>query len=228
MFRFIATFLTAATIAAAGGDNDARIAAMFAAAKSATYAARPFTEPMSLKAGQWVTYGITDDDGDRTVMTTRIISVTDGEVVMEHEMILEDDVLITQFRIKGMEAARRAGSLDDIEFVGVKIKENDGEVMEIDRMVLSMAGGMYKKSLKGMAAKPTITGDGGSQRVAAGTFSGTTKMTSDVALNGTDEESIAFAHPDVPIYGIVKSTTGDEFTMELLDFGTTGAKSAID
>jgi hypothetical protein len=91
-----------------------------------------------------------------------------------------------------------------------------------------MAKGMYSKSLKGITAKPSVTGDGGSVTVPAGTFAGTTKITSEVALNGEEEKSVAWAHPSVPLYGVVKSTTDDEFTMILLDFGTSGARSAID
>ena len=63
--------------------------------------------------------------------------------------------------------------------------------------------------------------------MSAGTFLGTTLLKTELAVNGESIETTSHVHPAVPIYGVVKSISGDEFKMELLDFGETDAVASF-
>jgi hypothetical protein len=208
-------------------DNEDRIKAMFEARKSASYPAQAFSAVTSMAVGQWVVYGLTDDDGERTIMRNAIIAHEGDEWTTEMTMINEDDVVIMQFTFKGLDAARRSGDADELEITRMALKTNDDEPMVMDGMMLSMVKGMYGKNLQGMTTKTTIEGDAGALTVVAGTFNGTTKATSKTSMTGSSEETTSWMHPAVPVYGVVKSTSSDEMTMELLDFGMTGAKPSF-
>ncbi len=142
-------------------------------------------------------------------------------------MITEDDVIVMQFTIKGLESARKSGNSDDLEITRMALKTNDDEPMVMDGMMLSMVKGMYGKNIEGMATQVTIDGDGGTLTVVAGTFNGTTKAKSKSSIAGESDETTSWMHPAIPVYGVVKSVTSDEMTMELLDFGLTGAKPSF-
>ncbi len=208
-------------------DNEARIKAMFEAKKSTSYEAKAFKDVAPMEAGQWVMYGLTDDDEERSVMKCAIVAKNGDEITIETTMITEDDVIIMQFTVKGMDAAKKGGNLDGLDFVRIAIKTNDDEPMVLEGAMLSMMKGAYSSSIEGMVPTHTEMSDGGTQTVTAGTFHGTTKAKSSVNVTGDDEETTSWIHPAVPIYAMVRSQTSDEMTMELLDFGMTGAKPSF-
>lgn len=204
-------------------DNMNRINGMFEARKNQSFPAQAFSGVPAMTVGQWVVYGITDEDGERTIMRSAVIGHSGDEWTTETTMITEDDVIIMQFTFKGLEAAKRAGNTEDLEIVRMAIKSNDDDPMVMDGMMLSMVKGMYGKNLEGLATQTTIDGDGGALTVVAGTFNGTAKAKSKSSIAGGDEETTSWMHPAIPVYGVVKSVTEEETTMELLDFGTSGA-----
>ena len=69
---------------------------------------------------------------------------------------------------------------------------------------------------------------GGTIKTLAGTFHGTTKASGEVSFLGKKYTSDSWMHPAVPINGMVKSVTAEEGqTIELLDFGLSGAKRSF-
>ena len=217
--------LTSSVLVAA--DNKEQITIYFSTKRVSEYPAAAFTAPRDLSVGQWVRYGMVDDDDVRSIMISRIVLHEGDEWTIEIEMIATDAITITQFTIKGLDVARRSGKSEDMEITKIKIKSNNDEVVVIDGIVLSMAKSVYSKALSGFAAPSTNLGDGGKVRVSAGTFLGTTLLKSESAVNGESIETTSHVHPAVPIYGVVKSISGDEFKMELLDFGDSGAVASF-
>ncbi|MCX6140837.1 MAG: hypothetical protein NTX15_08425 [Candidatus Kapabacteria bacterium] len=227
MFLRILCFLVVTSTGLIAGDNKEMINEMFATKHVSSYPAASFTAPRDFAIGQWVSYGMVNDDDERSIMISRVIGHDGDEWTIESEIITKSDRIITQYSIKGLDVARKSGKSDDMELTKIKIKTNDGEALVIDGFVLSMAKAAYGKSLKGWTTPSTVLEEGGDVLVSAGSFKGTTKIKSETAINGADEESTSYAHPAVPIYGIVKSISGDEFTMELLEFGDSGAKASF-
>jgi hypothetical protein len=64
--------------------------------------------------------------------------------------------------------------------------------------------------------------------VPAGNFEGCAKVGVQVSILGTTHKSTSWFHPAVPINGSVKGVSDDgKWTVELLDFGATGASSKL-
>jgi hypothetical protein len=226
MRLLIALFFTA-TVLHAGGVNDARIAELFAKTGK-THAAAPWTKPVAMAVGQWVMFGITDDDGERMVMKQSIIE-KDGDVVtIEMVTINEDDVIMQQLTVKGLFDGVQRGNVDDVEILKVRMKTNDDEPVEVESFILKMAQGMYSKAFKGWVTETKTVATGEDVTVPAGTFKGTTVVTSEMTATGESEETKSWVHPAVPMSGVVKSTyDGGDYTMVLLDYGMTGAKASF-
>ena len=217
--------LTSSMLVAA--DNKEQITIYFTTKRVSEYPAEAFTAPRDLSVGQWVRYGMVDDDDVRSIMITRIILHEGDEWTIEMERMAIDTITITQFNVKGLDAARISGKSDDMVITKMKIKSNNDEVVVIDGVASPMAMSAYSKALTGLTAPSTNLGDGGKVRVSAGTFLGTTLLKTELAVNGESIETTSHVHTAVPIYGVVKSISGDEFKMELLDFGETDAVASF-
>ena len=218
----LGVFALATIVQVQAADNKEKINAMFANVHNRTFPAAAFTNPMPMAVGQWALYGMTDEDGERKIFRTAIIAHEGDAWTIEITTIDEDNTVMMQMTVSGLEKARETKSLDDVEIVAIRMKQNDDEVMTIDAMMLSLTKGMYKKSLSGFSGANTA-GDGGSITVPAGTFAGTTMVISEVSIAGDSDETKSWSHPSVPVHGTVKSIVDEEDTMELLDFGTSGA-----
>ncbi len=129
--------------------------------------------------------------------------------------------------IKGLEAAAR-GDLNAVDIVWVKLKDEKGNVTQIDGVTLSITKGMYKDLLSNIYVDVTNSQDAGALTVPAGQFEGTSKIRSKTKIFGKTYEADGWYHKEVPINGLVRSVaTDNSFTSELVDFGKTGAKSSI-
>jgi len=185
-----------------------------------------FSKPMSLAVGQWVLWGLTSD-GKKSISKTSIVGKEGGGWIIEVYSLSEYDESTIQYLVKGIEQASEKGNLDEIEMVWMKIRDKDGNITMQEGMVLDMTKGFYKKALEHFSVKIDGT-DGGSVKVAAGTFPGTTKYRSQVTFLGSYYESDGWYHSEVPISGMIKSvSTDNKVTMELLDFGRTGATKSF-
>ena len=64
--------------------------------------------------------------------------------------------------------------------------------------------------------------------VPAGTFQDCAKVPVQVSIMGSTQKSTSWFHPAVPINGSVKASSADgKWTVELLDYGTSGAASKM-
>ena len=210
-------------------DYEERIRELFERTKSQTYAAQAFTAVIPYAVGQWVMYGHTDDDGERSIVKYSIVGKEGDEWTIETMIMDEDDIIVTQYVISGFEDAARSGNPEDIEFRKIRMRPSeDDDIVVIEGFVLDLAKGAYKDALKSWFHSNSDLSDGGSATVPAGTFAGTTKARSVVTIFGETVDATSWLHPAVPIHGLVKSENTDGYTSILLDFGMEGAVSSLD
>ncbi|MCO6466017.1 MAG: hypothetical protein J5I53_05300 [Bradyrhizobiaceae bacterium] len=228
MKTFVALFILAvASMTALAGDNEAEILAMFQKMKTASYPASTFTKPMAWSVGQWVLFGNTDDDGEKSVSRMAIIA-RDGEWwTVEMKNMSEDDVTILQLELKGLNFVTSADNMDQVDFRKIRMKHNDDDPIEIEGFMLNMAKGMYKDGLKGWVMENTTIKPGPAITVPAGTFAGSSVAQSKVHMLGEEVESETWLSASVPITGLIKSTSSDGYSMVLLDFGLDGATASF-
>ncbi len=180
-----------------------------------------FIHPMALKVGQWVSY-VNKIGENKSITKTSIVGKEDDAWIIENYNLTGKEEKTVQMCIKGMDKVNEAGDIDAIEFVWIKFIE-DGKLQTIEGPMLSLMKGLYKNGLKSFAVKSEGSLDGGTVKVPAGTFAGCAKIKSEVSFLGSTKTSEGFYHSEVPISGMVKSISDENDTMELVDFGLTGA-----
>ena len=184
-----------------------------------------FIKPMPLQVGQWVSY-IVKNDKEKSISKTSIVEKDGDSWVIETYSLTGKEEGFVQMCVKGMDKVNESGNTDDVEFVWIKFLK-DGKVETLEGPVLSLMKGMYKSGLKSFGVKTEGSLDGGTVKVPAGTFAGCAKIKSEVSFLGSTKTSEGFYHSEVPISGMVKSVSDDNYTMELVDFGKTGAKKSF-
>lgn len=186
--------------------------------------AKKFFAPMPLAVGQYVVHGIIEKNGTRSVMRTAIVGREMGGWIFEYYNLTEKQEAVTQMLITGLDKVRKTGSIDDIEIVWVKIRDENGQVQKIEGPMMAMMRGLYKNNLAGLDTKTTAYVDGGVIKVPAGSFAGTNTFVTETSIMGRKYKSKGWFHSAVPINGMVKSVVDDgDSTMELLQFGLKGA-----
>lgn len=204
---------------AAKADIDRRVAMLKPGA--ATVPAPTGFTPMPLATGQWTQYKMVNDKGQPSFFTQKIIgqegdafwieTVTEG---YEGRMVTK---LLASF-----------GSRTDpgqVQILAMATKDHKGNVNELPREMMPMMQGMYKSAVsmliinwQGLPQEATV--------VPAGRFESCFKARTEAKWGPWSSVSDAWAHPAVPLSGTVRSQGVDKpFTMELVAFGTSGAKS---
>lgn len=226
MSRIFPLLVLALFVASCGPSADpalqSKINSYFGKSSSKSYSGGAF-KPMPLAVGQYVVYGTTAE-GKRSILRQSIVGKESGGWIIESHSISESNESVSQMLVTGLDQARESYNPDAIDIVWVKTREGNGEVQTVEGPVLSITKGLYRKALVNFAMKFSGMNDGGMVTVPAGTFSGTQKVNSEVTVFLSTYKSEGWMHKDVPIGGTVKSVMPeDNITMELLDFGTSGA-----
>ncbi len=225
--RAVAFLLVWSSIAVVAGDYEGKIEKLFTTQKGEQYPAETYAGVLPFSVGQWVMYGNTDDDDERSISRNSIIA-RDGEVwTLEMYVMTDDNITITQFDVVGMDKAMQTGTVDDVVFKRIRVKVNDADPMEISGFILDMSKGLYKEALKSWVTTTTSSvSDGGALTVPAGTFAGTTKVRSSITVMGKTIEADCYMSGVVPLGGVVQSRNSDGYSQILLDFGLSGAKAS--
>jgi hypothetical protein len=204
---------------AAKADIDARVQALTAPKQS--FSAPTVFEPMPFAVGQWLKLKLVDDKGQPSFMTQSITG-QDGDAFW-FELVTESYTGKTLVKILMAVANRTDPNTIDIR--GGAMKDKNGNVTNFGGPLLSMMRGTYKE----MMATMVISWQGLPQEdavVPAGTFARCFKTRTDVRWGAWSTASTSWSHPAVPISGLVKGVGIDKpTTMELVDFGVTGAVS---
>ncbi len=231
MKRPYALVLALAFISACGPSSrpelKAKVEPYFNAASAQNFgAAAKFMKPMPYAVGQFVINGITDSSGKRSVSRTAIVGKESGGWIIETYTLSDTNEGSVQMLVTGLDAAARGGSLDGIDIVWIKIKDDKGAIQKLEGPVLTMSKALYKKNLSAFDVKVAVYTNGGSVTVPAGTFAATNMVKSEVSFLGRKYKSTGWYYSGVPINGLVKSSSDDGKTsMVLLKFGLRGAKS---
>jgi hypothetical protein len=206
---------------AAKADIDHRIAALQAGGGAMP---PPSTfQPMPLAAGQWSQYKMTDDKGQPSFMTYKIVGEDGGAYWIE---ILHE----SYFGADAQKMLIAFGSRTDpsqVEIRGVVTRARQGRVDEMPPSMMPLLQSMYK----GIVSSMVISWQGLPQEsaaVPAGRFEGCFRARTSAQWGPWKSTADSWSHPAVPLSGIVRTQGLDRpFTMELVAFGATGATASF-
>jgi hypothetical protein len=206
--------------ASSKADVDKQIASLQRSSKS--YEAPASFEPMPLATGQWAKYKLVDEEGHPSIATYKVVGEEAGAhwIEFEQETYYGENVTLMLANL----GDRR--DPDTIKIHRLKTR-NDGTVQEQPPQVLGLMKSMWKPILSNLVIHWERLPQQPAS-VPAGTFARCYKQRTTVSFVGISRTSDTWAHPAVPMSGTVKSVGVDKpFTMELIDFGLTGASSSI-
>jgi hypothetical protein len=205
--------------AAAKADIDGRVAALHAPGDS--FPGPMAFAPMPLAAGQWTQHKMTNDKGEPSFVTYKILGEEGGAFWVESVQESYTGKMIQDILVafgNRMDPAQ-------IEIRAVKTKDAKGRVNELPPGMMPMLQAIYKNAVSMLV----VNWQGLPQAdaaVPAGRFTGCFRARTDAQWAGFRSVSESWSHPAVPISGMVKSQGIDRpFTMELVAFGLTGAVS---
>jgi hypothetical protein len=202
--------------AAVKADIDARLAAL-GPGSNAVPAPAGF-EPMPLAAGQWSQYKMTDDEGQPSFLTYKIVGEEGGAYWLE----ILNERYTGRMTQKMLIAFGSRTDPSQIEIRAVKTRDRKGNVTELPPNMMPLLQATYK----GVVASMVIRWQGLPQEdaaVPAGHFGGCYKARTDAQWGPWRSVADTWAHPAVPLSGAVRSQGVDHpFTMELVAFGLSG------
>jgi len=221
----LALALVASTVAACGpsidpaakADIDGRVGAL----RSGGAAMPPPAsfEPLPLAAGQWSQYKMTDDKGQPSFLTYKILGQEAGAFWIE---VLNE----TYFGATTQKMLVAFGSRTDpsqVEVRAVTTRDSKGRVNEMPPAVMPL----LQASFRGVVSSMVISWQGLPQEpaaVPAGRFDGCFHARTSAQWATWKSTADSWSHPSVPLSGVVRSQGVDHpFTMELVAFGMTGA-----
>ncbi|HVZ74150.1 MAG TPA: hypothetical protein VHJ20_17345 [Polyangia bacterium] len=204
---------------AAKADIDARVAALSAPKQS--YTVPSGFQPMPFAPGQWTRHKLVDENGQPSFLTYKLLSEEGDAFWME--AVTESYTGRTM--VKMLIAIPNRTDPASIDIRAVSLKDAKGRVTVIDPMILTYVKDTYRSSLstfvinwQGLPQEDVV--------VPAGAFSGCFKARTDASWGPYHSANTSWSHVAVPLSGLVRSQGIDKPTsMELVDFGLTGAKS---
>jgi hypothetical protein len=203
---------------AAKADIDRRVAALSPAGPNV---AKPSSStPMPMAAGQWLTYKVTSDKGEPSLLTLKLVG-QEGSAFW-YETLHEGYSGKMAMRMLVDFGDRR--SIDGITIKAAKMRDRKGQLTEYPENMI----GLMNSILRGNLGPIVVDWTGLPQEdatVPAGRFAGCYKGRSQVSYAGFKSAGIAWGHTAVPLSGMVRSQGDKGETMELIGFGTTGAQS---
>jgi hypothetical protein len=206
---------TDALIATASGDHDES-------------APRSY-EPMPWGVGQWVLLRTVERRGTPSVDRIGIVGREPNGFWVEHEHQDYQRSSVTKIlyarqprdAAEAMDAVLKVVSRGQDGTVTVVDFTNTGAAAAADRKALAPAYGLLAPQDVREPEKEGVT-------VTAGKFPSCARITTAVASGGASKEAVTWYHPYVPLSGFVRVESADgELEVELLDYGTTGARSKL-
>jgi hypothetical protein len=217
----LATFMTAACSPsidpAAKADIDGRVAKLQG---TSTAVPPPSSfEPLPLAAGQWSQYKMTDDKGQPSFLTYKILGQEAGATWIE---ILHE----TYFGATTQKMLVAFGSRTDPSQVEVRAmitRDRNGRINEMPPAMMPL----LQSTVRGVISSMVISWQGLPQEpavVPAGRFDGCFHARTSAQWAAWKSTADSWSHPSVPLSGVVRSQGVDHpFTMELVAFGMSGA-----
>jgi hypothetical protein len=205
--------------AAAKSDIDQRVAALGAPRQA--FSAPGGFEPMPFAAGQWTRHKLVDDKGQPSFMTYKVLAL-EGDAFWV-EIVTEQYTGRTMMKM--LLAIPNRADPRAIDIRALSIKDRNGRVTNLEGPMLSLMRSSYQSALSTLV----MSWQGLPQEdaaVPAGTFGGCFRARTDATWGPWHTANTSWSHTAVPLSGLVKSQGIDKpTTMELVDFGLTGAVS---
>jgi hypothetical protein len=186
-------------------------------------------EPTPWAVGQWIVERTVDDKGNVAIQRISVVGADGGGMWLEIDR--QDYFHHTITKILYSHMPRTPDEAADV-LMKVVTKTDDKPVQTIDFATTPMAS-LFKSQFKAVAQAGMVSTDVAQApketvTVPAGTFQDCAKFAVQVSVMGTTQKSTSWFHPAVPINGAVKGASDDgKWTIELLDFGTSGASSKL-
>jgi hypothetical protein len=205
---------------AARADVDRRVGSLKNSER--TFAAPEGPAPMPLAAGQWATYKFTDDKGQPSFLTMKLVG-QDGRAFW-YETLQES--------YYGRSAARMLIDFGDrktiksVTIKAAKIRDASGQVTDYPEPMIGMMNSVLRGQLGPIVQNWTDLPQENATS-AAGRFAGCFKGRSEVSFAGYKVASVVWGHPSVPLAGMVRSRGDNKTSAELVAFGTSGATTSF-
>ena len=208
---------------AAKADIDRRVAMLQPGSAAMPPPAPGMFAPMPFAVGQWTQYKMTDDKGQPSFLTQKIVGQEGDAVWLESVNESYTGRMITKMLV----AFGSRMDPNQVEIRAVKMKdtkrqrERDAAAGDLDDAVDLPGRGVVAADLVAGAA---AGGDGCSRRALRRLLQGAHRR----AVGPVAQRRRFVGAPGVPLSGTVRSQGVDKpFTMELTAFGTSGAVSEL-
>lgn len=207
--------------AAAKADIDRRVSAL--AVSGQVFPAPTVFAPKPLVAGQWTQHKLTNDKGEISLVTYKIV----GEEAGAYWVEVANESYYGKTVTKLLLVVGDRMNPNTMEIRAVKSKDKKGKVTELQGPAVQMMRSLWQGTVSTLAVawqglpQESVT-------VVAGHFAGCLKARTDASWGPWQAASMTWMHPAVPINSLVKSEGIDKpTTMELVGFGDAGATSEI-
>jgi hypothetical protein len=208
---------------AAKADIDRRISALQPGSTAVPAPSPGVFAPIPFAVGQWSQYKMTNDKGEPSFLTYKIVGQEGDAVWLE----MVNETYSGKMIQKMLVAFGNRMDPNQVEIRGVKTKDQKGNVTEMPPPVVQMMQSTYR----GAVSMLIISWQGLPQEsatVPAGRFDGCFKARTDAQWGPWRSIADSWAHPAVPLSGTVRSQGVDKpFIMELAAFGLSGAVSEM-
>ncbi len=179
--------------------------------------------PMPLEAGQWVRYGMTQPDGTNFSTTYKVLARRDTAYDFEAVLYTVKGRSVYQYTLRVTDRFDPAA----IKVESGRLQPPASRAMNFDANLLDPHNHIFEPHV-GPLTLPKFEGAPREDIAsAAGKFRGAFVAEGHIKLQTEDVTTKGWYHPQVPIFGLVKSQSTNELVMhwELQGFGTTGAVS---
>jgi len=204
----------------AGGGPDATPGPPIKMLKRTLVASKK-TEVMPLAVGQWTRMRVKRPD-ENSMLTDKVIGKQGDAFWIETVLLRPGRKIITQALV----AVKGAGSPPEVRELRVKLP--DHKLQEYRGRQLRSAQLMYERLVESLQVPKLGAMPREGTHVPAGDFEGCYRRHVASKFRNINADATVWTHPAVPLSGTVKSLSDNkELTVELVDFGMTGAKSAL-
>jgi hypothetical protein len=205
----------------AKADIERRVAVLLPSGQ--VFPAPAVLAPKPLAIGQWTLHKLTNEKGEHSLITYKIVGAEAGAYWVE--VANESYYGKTVTKILLGVGDRMHPSTMDIR--AVKVKDKKGKITEFQGPSLQRAKSLWQ----GMVGMLAVAWQGlpqESMRSVAGHFTACFKAQTDASWGGWHAAATVWMHPLVPINSLVKSVgLHRPGTMELVGFGDEGAQSEV-
>ena len=206
---------------AAKADINRRVAALVPSGQA--FAAPTTVVPRPLAVGQWTQHLVTDEKGERSLLTYKIVGEENGAYWVE----------VASESYYGKTVSKLLVVLGDrtnpntMEVHVVKLKDKNGKVIAREGPMVQAVRTTWQSSVN-MLAVQWLGLPQEAMSVVAGNFQACFKARTDASWGVWHAASTTWMHPVVPISGLVRSAGIDTpTTVELVGMGDIGATSEI-